>query len=242
MINAVDPIDSWYLKRWSRFTASENFKIAVPGSATEMFTPGGKTYIEQKALEAVTRMWERPELEEAKSLLHGKMYEYPAYQEYVDVTRNFDMEHIGDANPMFFPLMEFEAEAGGTPDMISISDDQVVTHGGEIKCPKNPMFHFQRLSWKDMWDIKEGYPLVYYQIQMLMMCTGATEWDFVSFDERMIRKRDRIKIITVKPDAKYQSNFPLRLHAAVKEKYKIISKRFGENIRNRSDLNLYYKS
>ena len=95
----MDAVDSWHLQRWARITASENFKIVKPGDGGKMFTPGGYTYIEQKALEATTRMWERPELEEAKSLLHGKMYEYPAYQEYVRVTRNFEMKYIGDANP-----------------------------------------------------------------------------------------------------------------------------------------------
>ncbi len=238
----ADAVDSWHLERWTRFTASEDHKLVAPGASGATFSAGGLTYIEQKAMQSVTLMWERPELEEVKSLLHGKMYEYPAYQEYVNRTRNFKLTYIGDGNPIFLTHPGFEEESGGTPDVANITDIHNIDYGAEIKCPKDPMNHYRRLDWKTQWDLKENYSTCYYQIQKLIMITGAFGWDFISYDERMRVKRDKIKIIEVKPDQKFQDNFPLRLMIAIKEKYKIISQRNQAEIKNRTDLVNFFKS
>lgn len=219
MINQIDPIDNWHLQRWSKFTASENYKLLIGGNKNEMFGVGAMSYIKQKSMEMSTRMWERPELEEVKSLLHGKMYEYPAYDSFVTITKNYSMEYMGTDNPIFLEYEMLKGESGGSPDIVNRDNSKKIDAGAEIKCPKNPLIHYERLLWKDQWDIKENYSQCYCQIQNLMLITGAFIWYFISFDERQINKSKQCKIIEVKPDKKFQDNLDIRLQMAVKEKY-----------------------
>ncbi len=219
MFNEIkDSVDKWYSERWSKFTASENYKLLTNNAKGEVFGDGAWTYIKQKALEMATVYWERPELEEVKSLLHGKMYEYPAFERYINTTRNTEMVYLGSENPLFIEYEALKGNSGGSPDSIT----KQIDFGAEIKCPKNPMYHFDRLKWKDQWDISQNYKQAYVQIQNLMMITGAPEWDFVSFDERMRSKAMQIKIITVKPDKRLQDNLHLRLIKGIQERNKIL--------------------
>lgn len=233
----MDKIDQWHLKRWGRYTASEAFKLLVKGKGDAMFGDGAWTYIEQKALEMTTVMWERPELEETKSILHGRAHEYPAYAEYVRQTRNSSVSYMGDENPMFVPHPTLGNEFGGTPDCADITDAGIITFGVEIKCPKNPIYHFRRLKWKDQWDIRVQYPLVYAQIQSLLMITGAQEWHFVSYDDRQVSKAHKIKIIPVVPDKNYCNELEIRLRQAIREKYRIISETYNILVTNRAEFN-----
>jgi len=235
-IDSQNKIDRWFLLRHSRFTASEDYKLLVPGTKCGMFGDGAMTYIEQKALEMTTRMQERPELEEVKSLLHGKAHEYAAFVEYKIRTGYHDAEYFGDENPIFYPYEPLAQEAGGSPDTGRISDDGKIYHGAEIKNPKNPMYHFRRLKWKDQYDVKQHYIQTYTQCQKLMMCTGATQWDFVSFDDRQIVREKMIKIIPIYPDKNFQNNLDVRLRCAIKEKYRIISENYGIEVANRDDF------
>lgn len=232
----MDKIDQWHLARWARFTASEAYKLMVKGKGDAMFGEGAWTYIEQKALEMTTRMAERPELEEVKSLLHGKAEEYPAYAEYVRQTRNTSLIYLGDENPMFIPYPALAEEFGGTPDCADITDSGSIPFGVEIKCPKNPLLHFRRLRWRDQWDIKENYALVYTQIQGLMMITGAKEWHFVSYDYRQVSTAHKIKIIPVYPDKNFQNNLEIRLRQAIREKYRLISETYNIQVSNRAEF------
>lgn len=232
----IDKVDQWFLDRWSKFTASEDFKLLVGSKGGGMFGEGAMTYIEQKALEATTRMWERPELEEVKSLLHGKIYEYPAYEAYVKETKNYSMTYMGSENPVFLPYEPLKDEAGGTPDCANITDSGAIDFGAEFKCPKNPLYHFRRLKWKDQWDVKDNYIQCYTQIQKLIMISGAPEWHFVSHDERQLIKRHKNKIIPIFPDKKFQDNLEIRLRQAIKEKYRIISETYGIPVQNKADF------
>ena len=220
-IKPAADLDQWHLARWSRFTASENYKLLV-GNGSNMFGAGAMTYIEEKVLQMTTQMWERPEMEENKTLLHGKIYEYPAYKYYVNTTGNTNMIYLGDETPLFLEYEPLAKDSGGSPDAITIISGGVVGLGVEIKCPKNPMVHFNRVrKWKTMWDLKENYNQCYTQIQNLMMITGAKQWDFISYDERQIDPNKKGKIIEVFTDQKFQDNLELRLRMAVKEKYRI---------------------
>jgi hypothetical protein len=221
-----DSVDNWFKERWSRFTASENFKLLTNNAQGAVFGEPAWTYIKQKALEMVSRMVERPELEEVKSLLHGKIYEYPAFERYVATTRNTDMVYLGSENPLFITYEKMERDSGGSPDAIT----KKVDFGAEIKCPKNPMNHFERLKWKDQWDIAQNYKQAYVQIQNLMLITGAKVWDFVSFDERMKEQKLQIKIITVHTDKRMQDNLHFRLVKAVEERKKILQEYVGTMI------------
>lgn len=221
MISKMDTVDAWFLSRWTKFTSSEIYKLLTGGSKCQLFGAGAMTYIKMKALEMSTQMHERPELEEVKSLLWGKVYEQPAFQWYVKTTRNMDMIYLGTDNPLFLEYESIPKESGGSPDSIQMDSNSKVIFGSEIKCPKNSMYHFDRLKWKDMWDVKESYIEVYSQIQHLMMITNAPEWDFVSFDDRFINPNKKGKIINIKTDRKFQDNLDIRIRMAVKEKYRV---------------------
>lgn len=232
----IDPIDKWHTERWHRYTSSENYKLLTPAKANEFWSVGAKTYIEQKAVNTVTQMQERPELEEVKSLLWGKVHEYPAYEAYIAATRNTSMTYMGHDDPIFLVYEPLKEESGGTPDAANITSSNSIDIGCEIKCPRNTIEHFRRLRWKSMWDIKEGYPLVYCQMQHLMMITGAKEWHFISYDDRQLSKKNKIKIIEVKPDQKFQDNLHVRLEMAIKEKYKILSEHLETRVTCRQDV------
>ena len=221
MTSELDKVDSWFLQRWTRLTASENYKLLLPGSKGEVFGAGGMTYIKQKVLEMTTHMQERPELEEVKSLLHGKMYEFPAYKTLVQATGYTSLMYLGEENPLFLEYEPLAKDSGGSPDSISMDSTAKIEIVAEIKCPKNSMNHFDRLKWKTQWDVKEGYSSCYCQIQNLLLITGAPLGLFISFDDRQIKPEKKHKIIDILPDRKFQDNLDLRLRMAVKEKYRI---------------------
>lgn len=231
----MDKIDEWHIRRRARFTASANYKLLVPGTS-EMFGAGAWTYIKERALEMTTVMQERPELDEAKSILHGRAHEYPAFVEYVRSTGNGFLTYLGDDNPMFYPYKPLAEESGGTPDCANITSSGLIDFGVEIKCPKNSMYHFDRLKWKDQWDVKVNYTQCYTQCQFLMMCTDAKQWDFVSYDDRQLFRSKKIKIIPIYPDKNFQNNLEIRIRQAIKEKYRTISEHYEIEVVNRMDF------
>lgn len=233
--NDTDKIEQWYKIRRSRFTSSENYKLLPTDGAKGIFSYGARTYIETKVIELTTKMWQRPELDEVESLLHGKLYELPAFERYVSETKNHSITYMGSENPVFIEDEVILDEAGGTPDAANITESHTIDYGTEIKCPKNPAYHYRRLKWKDQWDLKENYISCYTQIQDLIRLTGAYGWDFVSFDERQLAKSKQTKIIQVKPDKKFIDNLEVRIRMAVAEKYKMLSENMEVELKNRGD-------
>lgn len=213
-------LDQWHLQRWSKFTASENHKL-LPTSGSSAFSPGAYTYIKQKVLQMTTNMWERPELDEVEALLHGKVHEYPAYKATIAATGYTNLIYLGEEKPLFLDYEPLAGESGGSPDSISLTESSAVDIVAEIKCPKNPMNHFNRLLWKNQWDVKEKYIQAYSQIQNLLMITGAGLGLFISYDDRQKRVDKKCKIIEILPDKKFQDNLDLRIRMAIKEKYRI---------------------
>lgn len=236
MINPIDPVDDWHLKRWGRFTASENYKLMVSPKPNKSWSDGSLTYIEEKAIQSISDMWERPEMEEVKSLLYGKAHEYPAFERYVKETKNYSVTYMGTDNPVFLYYEPLKEESGGTPDAANILSSGSIDFISEIKCPRNPVYHFRRLKWKDQWDLKENYILCYTQIQNLLLITGAQEGHFVSFDDRQHYTSKKIKIIPVKPDKSFQDQLDLKIRMAVKEKYVVLSEHLGVQVKSRADL------
>lgn len=218
IVTPAEGIDEWHLQRWGKFTASENHRLLLSGKDS-IFSAGAKTYVKEKVLQMTTHMEERPELEEVKSLRHGKMYEYPAFKATVAAT-GYNLFYLGEENPLFLDYEPLAKDSGGSPDSLLLNSDSTVDIVAEFKCPKNSLLHFERLKWKSQWDVKEGYLSCYCQIQNLMMITNARLGLFTSFDDRQIRNDKKAKIIEILPDKKFQDNLELRLRLAVTEKYK----------------------
>lgn len=221
-VKGID-VDQWHIQRWTKFTSSEKYKLLLGGNKGEIFGVGAMTYIKTKALEMATVMQERPELEEVKSLLWGRVYELPNFEWYVKETKNYNMVYLGSETPLFITDDAMPKESGGSPDAILLGTTKIDA-GWEGKCPKNSMLHFERLLWKDQWDIKENYISCYTQIQDLLRISEADVWHFTSFDDRMGSYKKKGKIIEVFPDKKFQDNLHLRTELAVKEKYKIFER------------------
>ena len=233
--------ERWMEERRGKFTSSELFKLREQGQGT-LFGKGAMTYIESKAVQMITRTWQRESAMEAEPLLHGKMYEYVAYKRYIEATGNNEMEYFGEDNPLFLDYEPLKDDCGGSPDGGVIDDKYSVSLGLEIKCPFDPINHFRRLDWKDQYDLKENYILCYTQIQSLLMFSGAPLWHFVSFDERMLWKSKQIKIIDVKPDINFQNNLLIRIKMAIKEKYVLLSRVLDCSVTNKSELSAHLQS
>lgn len=232
----MDKIDEWHVIRRGKFTASHSWKLQSKGVGDQMFGAGARTYIEEKAVEMVTRYWERPGVDDADPILHGYAHEFMGYKEYVYVTGNSSVKYLGTETPVFFAHFDFPDEFGGTPDGVQIENGSSISLGLEIKCPKDPKIHFQRLKWKTQWDLKDNYPLCYSQCQSLMMCTGAPEWHFISFDDRQMLRKYKSKVISIKPDKNFQNNLEVRIRQAAKEKYKVISEFMDIQVSNYEDF------
>lgn len=215
----TDERDAWLLERHGSFTASLIGKLLVPGKEGKMFSPGGMSYIRQVAVEKMTFLYEKPELDNVPSLMHGKAYEEPAFDHYVRVTKNHSMRYFGSLAPIYLP---YNKDSGGSPDGL-MGKGTKIELGLELKCPKNPMVHFDYLKFKDQFDIKE-YNLEYYsQTQFLMMITKAKLWHWVSYDERYKDPNKKMKIIEVTKDNKLCDQIEVRLAQAIIERNKIIS-------------------
>lgn len=217
MINNQDPKGKWFSERHGKFTASLIYKICQAGG-TSLFSPGGWSYIKEKAVESMTLFYEAPELEFVEPLMHGKMYEEKAFYAYVNETKNYSMRHLGSDNPLF---LEYNSYSGGSPDGI-MGEGTNIEWLSEVKCPKNSKNHFKYLQFKDQWDLKEARNEYYCQIQFLLMITKASGAHFIRYDERFINKSLRLKIIDVLPDQKFFDSLNVRLPMAEKEKQKII--------------------
>jgi YqaJ-like viral recombinase domain len=232
----MDKIEQWLLDKRRKFSASMSSKLLSKGKNGELFGDGAWTYIKSMAVEMMTNVWDKGgNGDQVEAMLHGKVHEYPAYVHYIQETKNFQVKYFGDEHPIFIPHPAFPDEFGCSPDGGAITDEGTISVGLEIKCPYNPLFHYERLRWKDQWDILSDYPSCYAQIQAGLMCTGADEWHFVSYDERQTMRRFRAKIISVVADLKFQNNLEMRIRQAIKEKYRILSGYVGEEITNRAE-------
>lgn len=210
--------DQWFVDRWGKFTASEIHKLLSKGRGDEMFGAGAMTYIKKKAIEKETTFWENPKLEHVKSLLWGKRYEEPAFNHYLKMTKNVDMRYMGTETPLF---LTYNDDSGGSPDGL-LGDGEIIHLGLELKCPQDSGVHWDYLGLKDQLDLKQ-YSIEYYsQVQFLLMITKAELFHWVSFDERYIDVKKRMKLIEVKPDKPFQANLDIRIKQATKERDNLI--------------------
>lgn len=220
MLSRIDPKDKWHLDRYAQFTASQNYRLLDAGTGGKGFGKAAMTYIEEKAIESMTELWEQPKLEFVEALLHGKAYEAPAFYDYVERTGNDVMEYFGSENPVYFPYNKF---SGGSPDGVARSDGKIFW-GLELKCPANPKNHYKNLQFKDQWDLKQAKIHEYTQCQMLIMSTGANGWHWMSFDDRFKDKKLKGKIIEILPDTNFIANLDIRLKLAEKERRKMVER------------------
>jgi hypothetical protein len=227
-------ITKWHEQRWGKFTSSENHKLMGSGrKKDDLFGVAAMTYINKKASEIGLNFYEQPELEEVKSLLHGKYYEEQAFERFVLETKINNLALCGSENPIFIPNQKYIEYAGGSPDAVSIDDEgglpKVIV---EIKNPKNPSIHYERLFWKTAQDVEDNNIQAYTQIQDLMWICGSEIGYFVSHDSRRKKKSEQIKIIEIKPNKIFVEDLEHRLSKAIEIielKHKILSDEQKQN-------------
>lgn len=202
--------DAWLMERRGKFTASECSKLLLPGPKGAMFSVGGMTYIEAKAIEIVTDVWENPKLEFAKPILWGKRYEQPAFEFYIDRTGLKDMRYFGTEDPLF---LELNQNAGGSPDgLMGVGADVKLVL--ELKCPEQSKTHWGYCKFKGQYDLKDNVMEYYAQVQMLLMITGAPLCHWISFDERFKDHKKKMKLIEIIPEERFQQELSIRLEEA----------------------------
>ena len=201
--------EKWFCDRHGKFTASNAYKLATPGK-NEMFSPVGHTYIEEKAIELETAIWENPKLEYVESLRFGKQLEETAFNHYCRITRVKSMRYMGTEDPLFLTYNEF---SGGSPDGL-MGEGEKISVGLELKCPFSSKVHWKYLDMNDQYDLKKERFEYYAQIQFLLMITKAEFFHFASFDERFNDFNKRMVVLEIRPEAKFFDNFELRLHKA----------------------------
>lgn len=174
--------DEWLNIRSGKFTSSRVYVLMQRGR-NSTFSVQGLNYIWEKAIERKTKI---PKYSiQAKSLEHGLYWEPFARKEY---EKRFHRRVI---------LTWFRQYN----DFIGASGDGLIgINGGlEIKCPRDPVVHEQRLDWKDESDFfsspdtkKKGYM---WQVDACMLVFDRRWWDFMSFhphfpeEEKIVRVR-----------------------------------------------------
>lgn len=214
--------DKWFQDRLGKFTASKIDVIMHGGTKGAIFGQGALTYIKQKAIEKETFYWENPKLEYVKGFLHGKMYEEPAFNAYVEYTKNTSMRYMGTVDPLFF---DYDANSGGSPD--GILGEGLVIHGGlELKCPEQSTVHWDYLEFKDQWALKAYNPEYYGQVQFLMMIFKVNTWHWASFDERFKNDKLRLKVLEIKKDNSYCDELDIRISQGAKVREQMIEDQY----------------
>ncbi len=214
--------DQWLLERRGKFTASQIFKLFSKPSdikKRQMFGTGAWTYIEERAMERLTDLYERGSLEEVEALRHGKYMEGQAYRYYVEKSGNHSMRWFGDENPLY---LTYNRDSGGSPDGL-MGESDIIHRGLELKCPMKPAIHWKYMKMKDQYDLKAGAFHYYCQCQFLMMITKSPVWDFASFDERFRKEEHKMKIIQLTPDKILQAELDIRIAQAVIERDLIVA-------------------
>lgn len=203
--------DEWKKARLGRFTASECFKlmgkIAPTITGLNYFqSETAKTYILQKVAETLTgqtREFSNYATE------YGTAYE-PEAREYFELATKKTVQQVG------FLTADFSEDCGASPDGLIGSDS-----GIEIKCPFNNENHVLHMMIGNDEDLKRIKPEYYWQIQMSMLVTGATSWNFVSYNPCFMGKF-RMHIVEIKRSEQDIEELKSRLLKAVEIKNNIL--------------------
>lgn len=223
----------WSDVRAGRFTASEIFKLMDSGTrmmnAAELkarpkegkgksakmiedpnlLSKPAITYINEKVAETLTGQ-AKPQVF-SRATEWGDQFEPLAAEEFKKET-GLDFEIIS--------FVTFGDHAGGSPDRIIKGTGDIL----EIKCPYNSENQVAYLLLTDQWDLKRMHPNHYWQcMSNLLFSQGAAKMcHFVTYDYRMIEKKNQFCYIPIKP---IEEDFDLiikKLEVAVAEKLRAL--------------------
>lgn len=173
--------DFWHKLRLGVVTASKaSCLLSKPTTAT--YT----TYLLENCSEICTK--KNHSTGSAKPMEWGNKYEREAREVY-------EFKFLTHVKEVPFIYKDKERRFGCSPDGLVVGQDK----GVEIKCPYNTKNHIDFIV---NGEIKKEYLL---QCQFSMWITGFQEWDFVSYDPRMIK--NKIHVVTIKRCEKVMEKF-----------------------------------
>lgn len=213
----------WRQQKWGCFSASEAFKLIVPGKG-ELFSEGGHTYIKRIAREACTLYNEEDRGFKSIAMQNGTAKEPESFF-HLEKLLGFDgLQYMGGGEPEFKFL---NPDVGCSPDAIAPLSDGRISFGCELKNPTGDT-HFGYLidekdQIKDWMDLKQKQIKYYTQIQTSLLCYGCDHWIFASYNE-YFQFKDRMLIIEVPRDVNFINNLEVRFAQAVKKKYELVER------------------
>ncbi len=182
--------EAWLKARLGVITASQSHALLLnKRTKTPTYKEARSTYMNQLIAEVCTGFSE--ELS-AKALEWGKLNEDAAVAAYEFATGN-QVEKIG------LVYKDETKRAGASADFKIVGKN----HGGENKCPINPLHHIDFLL---NGEIKDEYIT---QIQFGMWVTGWDAWDFTSYHPRM--KLKMVHHVTIERDSELMSYFDFEI-------------------------------
>lgn len=216
----------WKKLKFGKFSASQIFHLMIGGTTdkktgqTPLFGKGAISHITKMARQEYTQFNEDDEPETFAMKL-GKMRESTAAAYYLRAIGIKDMVYYGGANPLFHL---YNKDAGASPDLVMWKDEpnKVASFGGEMKCPSGDVHMEYLRNIKKAEDLKTVSIEYYSQVQFSMLVFRTDLWHWCSHNEYFPEK-DRLLLIEVPADKKFQNELDARLSAAIEMKYNIIN-------------------
>lgn len=194
--------EEWGEARLGRITASHMHKIFVSGrSKSELIGQGGRTYINQKIAEILTRIM-YDDVPDTDDIMRGRANEPTALERYSELTG----EYVHDSL-----LFEYNAIACGTTDgQLLCSDNETIKGIIEAKSPRSAK-HIQILAVDAPYELKDIDPQYWHQPQSNMLFTECEQADFVSFNDDIKQIKLQTRVIRMYPDLEWRKEFVERV-------------------------------
>lgn len=210
--------ERWLLMKWAKFSASDIHLLTDKSSGTKMFGKGAATYILKIARQECS-LFNQDDKIDTHDMRMGKIKESSCFSFYKKMIGLDALEHYGDNNPFFH---EYINGVGVSPDCVAKRNDGSASFGAEFKNP-NADTHFRYLLELDnQWDLLAESPKYYAQCQHSMMAYKTDIWHWVSYNEYIKKHSQKMIIIEVKEDRRYQDNLEIRIQSAIIIKNKIV--------------------
>lgn len=206
----------WMLQRRSFFSASEFYKLMTSLDKLDVLPKGAETYVYEKVAETLTDGTKSSGGFVNKAMQWGIDHEHRAVDEFIKRT-GYDVQQCKD-NQKFMKINE---HVGGTPDGIIVLESGELT-GIEIKCPESHNHLFNLHNVKCSETLAKHHAAYYWQVQGLMMITGADFWHFISFDPRYINPSHQMHIVTIQRHDDDIAKLSTRLNMAIALKVEVL--------------------
>lgn len=221
----LEAVLNWKRKKWGMFSASLIHHLLIPGTADkktglkDSFGKGALTYIHQIASQSYIEFNDEEDGAESFSMKEGKRREPISAGHYQRIIGLDNMVYFG-GQPEFF---KYNEHSGCSPDLVVWKGETnwIASFGAEFKNPKRDTHMDYLIEIKTWEDLKEKCPDYYAQCQFCMMTLKADLWHWVSHHEYYPTK-DRLLIIEVPANKKFQDELDVKLSMAIKKKNEFV--------------------